>query len=236
MVLAALGACVSSEANDPTIEKPIDGKADEMGRICELLNEPASCDACDAAGWYGDGTCDTFCALPDTDCTPTSSVADFLAEANYVTSAGQDSDYTIGEKRALYRFVMTDLTQGTANAWATEGAPMVGDGYGVHMWFATGWSTGALVPQTLEVERSVTSQGFCSSSPQTEYYVYSDAYLDVLQWHGATAERVACVLGGSVRVRSLGGTPETIELVFNVAFSDGTTWVDRTITVDRTDS
>jgi len=37
-------------------------------RVCEALGEPAGCDVCEVASWYGDGECDDFCDRRDSDC------------------------------------------------------------------------------------------------------------------------------------------------------------------------
>ncbi len=60
----------------PGVEPPdkaeFNGKADgaAIARWCKKLGEPAFCDICDKAGWYNDGTCETFCQQPDLDCQP----------------------------------------------------------------------------------------------------------------------------------------------------------------------
>lgn len=48
--------------------------------------------------------------------------------------------------------------------------------------------------------------------------------------HTAEAARVACGLGGAMTVKKIGDNPAMVKLTFNVSFSDGTTWVDRTFT------
>lgn len=50
-------------------------KADGLSAsdVCEYFGYAQDCDICDSAGWYADGTCDTFCLNPDSDCgTPAS--------------------------------------------------------------------------------------------------------------------------------------------------------------------
>lgn len=46
------------------------GKADDSvhARVCRAHGQPADCDVCLVASWYGDGECDTFCERPDPDC------------------------------------------------------------------------------------------------------------------------------------------------------------------------
>ena len=47
-----------------------DGKGDaaEIDKMCEELGREPGCDPCSIQGWYGDGTCDDFCPVHDTDC------------------------------------------------------------------------------------------------------------------------------------------------------------------------
>jgi hypothetical protein len=47
-----------------------DGKADgsSWSSFCVELGQPPGCDLCEIEGWYGDGTCDTFCPQADVDC------------------------------------------------------------------------------------------------------------------------------------------------------------------------
>lgn len=73
VLLVALAACSSNKSDGPgTVDKAAaySSKADTdlQRRLCRELGEPADCDVCDLAGWYGDQECDTFCNRPDPDC------------------------------------------------------------------------------------------------------------------------------------------------------------------------
>ena len=54
----------------PPDKAEFSGKADAaaVARWCKKLGEPAFCDICDVAGWYNDGSCESFCPRKDLDC------------------------------------------------------------------------------------------------------------------------------------------------------------------------
>ena len=63
----------SSKTFDIDKAKVAQAKADGFGffSICYELDEPADCDLCEIYDWYGDGYCDLFCILADSDCEET---------------------------------------------------------------------------------------------------------------------------------------------------------------------
>ncbi|MFT7582923.1 MAG: hypothetical protein ACI9MR_004609 [Myxococcota bacterium] len=67
LILTA-ASCGDDVTGPRTIDKPIDGKSDAAGELCEIAGLPADCEICAELGWYGDGACDTFCGSPDPDC------------------------------------------------------------------------------------------------------------------------------------------------------------------------
>jgi hypothetical protein len=73
-LLAIAVGCGTSET--PSLNKAdaagADGKADgpSQAKMCEAMGEPANCDICEVAGWYGDTECDKFCSKFDPDCGP----------------------------------------------------------------------------------------------------------------------------------------------------------------------
>ena len=61
LVLAVIATgCADPDDGDKPLSKEeaakLHGKSDSFGDLCDLY------------GWYGDGTCDTFCVNPDPDC------------------------------------------------------------------------------------------------------------------------------------------------------------------------
>jgi hypothetical protein len=228
LVPLALAGCQESEVQD--IEKPSGGKADEIERLCEALGEPTTCDPCDVANWYGDGVCDDFCAMPDTaDCpAPVSTLASFLAAPDPVKSlysVFQNSEYT-------YRFVATDLTQGTADAWTETRAAMIGDGHALHLAFLAYPGINNAQTTTIALQSTTSSTGACSPYYSSLDYLGTGSKLNIVHWQGAKATTVACTVGGSVAARWIDAAQDQIEFTFNVQFSDGTTWIDRKLTVD----
>ena len=59
-----------SAGSEPAKSEILDAKTDSdvVSRMCRDLGQPGDCDICQAAGWYDDGECDTFCSVPDGDC------------------------------------------------------------------------------------------------------------------------------------------------------------------------
>lgn len=87
-LLAACGA-ETTDTTDAAVEKPVGGKADEnvTEKLCRQSGAAADCDICDVQAWYGDGTCDTFCAKPDPDCGA-APLTSFKASCDFDTDPG----------------------------------------------------------------------------------------------------------------------------------------------------
>lgn len=225
LFVIAVGGLVACDDSASDIEKPSDGKADESARLCALLGEPSTCDPCDVAGWYGDGVCDDFCALPDTDCPAIGDVTTFLASTGLATSYAEQqvSAPTVNFHN---RFVATTLPQSQADAWTQSGAAMVGDGYALQL----------MVSSIARIGSAHHYLMIRSSCPTLvpDWPEYPKAALDVVRWNAGTAERVACATGGSVYVGPRAGEAGVMRLAFNVSFSDGTTWVGKIFTAPLT--
>ena len=75
-MVVATAACSEPEAEAPADIVAKDdvasaaGKGDsaDLDRMCEDLGRDPGCDPCAVQGWYGDGSCDDFCPVKDTDC------------------------------------------------------------------------------------------------------------------------------------------------------------------------
>lgn len=213
-VALSLVAC----AADPTtpgspVDKPNDGKEDSISRLCEELGEPETCDPCDAAGWYGDGVCDTFCASPDTQDCPVSETAAFLARPDLATSYSQVSGsyyYT--------SFVATELSQATADTWADANAALVGNGLALHVRFQH-FNTLSSTPRTFAITSSVNSNGECASWLAPDSIEHNAAHVNVFHWSGAEPTAVVCSRGGAVIAKRANGT---VTLTVLAELSDGT--------------
>jgi hypothetical protein len=68
-LLVLVSACAGTgDTNLPT-KSELGGKSDaDTSEVCRRVGQPADCDICEEMGWYGDGTCDSFCKNPDPDC------------------------------------------------------------------------------------------------------------------------------------------------------------------------
>jgi hypothetical protein len=209
----SLVACADQTAPTSTVDKPNDGKEDSISRLCEELGEPATCDPCDAAGWYGDGVCDTFCANPDTQDCPVSETAAFLARTDLATSYRQVTGgyyYT--------SFVATELSQTTADTWADANAALVGNGLALHVRFQHS-STLTATPQTFAITSSVGSTGECVSYIEPESIDHGVARVNVFHWSGAQPTAVVCSRGGAVIAKRVS---DKVTLTVLAELSDGT--------------
>ncbi len=61
-------ACTSQTSPTKDRVAANEGKSDDSSELCEQIGAPADCDLCEELEWYGDGVCDDFCDLPDSDC------------------------------------------------------------------------------------------------------------------------------------------------------------------------
>lgn len=76
LCFGGLAAC-GEEADEPTPE-PSPGQNTQISKeeAAALGGKGDHGDLCAWFGWYDDGVCDTFCAFPDPDCSPTTCEAD----------------------------------------------------------------------------------------------------------------------------------------------------------------
>ncbi len=109
-LVLTLGACGSNEPAEPTVDKSdvaaAQGKSDgaELDAMCEDLGRDPGCDPCIVQGWYGDGSCDAFCPVRDTDCG-------INAYALHVElSAGLAASVNLVYQSSKDSFSCTDLT------------------------------------------------------------------------------------------------------------------------------
>lgn len=228
VLVTSLCACSAVDPAADDVAKPTDDKADTGQKICVELGQPATCDPCDAAGWYNDGECDTFCKTPDPDCSASSEVATFLARNTYTTAWGVPEEHPdgFGDYIATHTMVATTLSQGNANAWAKHYAPMIGTGLGLHFTFQAREAPGAPL---IKVRNATDANGDClpvTPRPQSNND-YSE--VNVFTWAGGVAHPVACSTAGSVLVHF--GPGYTNTYTFNVQFNDGSAWIDRQISV-----
>jgi len=213
-VAVSLVACAADPiATSSSVDKPNNGKEDSISRLCEELGEPATCDPCDAAGWYGDGECDTFCATPDTQDCPVSETAAFLAKTDLATSYRQVTGgyyYT--------SFIATELSQTTADTWADANAALVGNGLALHVRFQH-YSALTSTPQTFAIASSVNSNGECASWVEPASVEHGVAHANVFHWSAAEPTAVVCSRGGAVIAKRVSGK---VELTVLAELSDGT--------------
>lgn len=226
-LLITVAACAGTAPSD--VEKPTGGKADEVSRLCEALGEPTGCDPCDAAGWYGDGECDTFCPTADSDCDAApSEVAAFLAQTPLQTSWGESATGRLSFTQNS--FVVTELSQATADAWATTHASLVGSGLALHVTFTTDDSLEySPWARTIALYKTVYDNGECSVRSAND--TQGAAVANVFRWTGATATPIACSRGGSITVSSANGK---VLLHLLAELNDGTT-VDQTFEAEIRD-
>ena len=122
-----------------------------------------------------------------------------------------------------YRLVITDMTQGTADGWTSTGAPMIGNGVALHMV----WHQSTSNP--LVISNSVGSNGICfDASPNSVATDPRKPYINFFVWSGAEVTLHLCSLGGTAVL----DTADSRTITFNVAFSDGTYWIDKTFSLD----
>jgi len=73
-MVALVVGCGSPEAEGPVVAKSdveaASGKGDsaDLDAMCADLEREPGCDPCSVQGWYGDGSCDEFCPVRDSDC------------------------------------------------------------------------------------------------------------------------------------------------------------------------
>ncbi len=177
----------------------------------------------------GGTTCGPGTVLQGTQCLPaqpTGPLSTFLAATNL--SAGGSMPTGPSQRR----IVVTELTQGNAEAWAATGANMVGTGRALHL-TGYGYWVANTTPDFLTIEDTAPG-GSCSSTASPNAYSTSDydaVRIGFYNWSGGSATRTACARSGTVKIeRSLnsGGTYQT-KLTLNAYFSDGTTLTDKII-------
>jgi len=185
---------------------------------------------CVAVGGGG-VTCGPGTSLQGTQCIPSPStgpLSTFLATANL--SMGWSVPASSPSAR---RFVVTDLTQGNADAWSATGSNMVGTGRALHIAGYGYWEPGT-TPDYLTIE-DPTSGGTCvgQANPNT-YSVYSADYTKVrvgfYSWASGAPSRLACARSGTIKVeRVLQNSVYVTKLTVNAYFSDGTTLTDKVL-------
>ena len=102
---------------------------------------------------------------------------------------------------------------------------MVGTGYALHMRFRhfvgnVDWD------HTIAVDDHRLSNGQCANDDISDY----GDHFAVLQWNATQHDLVACPIGGSIRVYAPGGDHGAVEVKFNMIWSDGTAWTNRSMT------
>lgn len=133
--LVALGALVGGCAgggSGPSVDKPAtgaDGKADSSvtARLCRQLGQPPTCDVCAAAGWYGDGECDTFCDRTDSDCVDPSGLScdgidDGIADCVYDGDTVDRCAEWLREDAEVLAFALSCCDEGFAWCESLDGA------------------------------------------------------------------------------------------------------------------
>lgn len=161
------------------------------------------------------------------------SFAAFTAGSSHTGSFFDRDNSTSFNILHSYRFVATDLTQGTADGWSEVLAPMIGSGGALHLkWNHNTSLAVSATPETIAFRNGTDSAGHCKSGlePDSEPNSNIDGtYVNFFGWNSTTASVAVCGSGGSVNfVREL-TTPQRIKMTFNVQFSDGSTWINKVL-------
>jgi hypothetical protein len=169
------------------------------------------------------------CEVP----TPVASLQTFSAASNLKVSYDHVVD-TSATAYATQTLIITDLSQGSADAWASTWTEPVGQGAALHFEFR--WealsgcsSTNVCDSVTIPIVTSVGSNGTCDttrlpySRPGTGY-----TYANFFGWNLLSPTLAACATGGSVRIeRLMVNYVDSARITLNIQFNDNSTWQDR---------
>ncbi|MBL8950671.1 MAG: hypothetical protein JNK82_07840 [Myxococcaceae bacterium] len=179
----------------------------------------------------GGATCGPGTELNGTVCQPVQStgpLTTFLATANLAASGHAPYTSTYSDNR---RFVVTELTQGNADAWAATGANMVGNGRALHITGYGTWNVSTAATFVTVEDTAPTGTCGASANPNTSPSSSNGVRVGLYAWLNGAASRTACARSGTMKVERFttveNGTRTRVTL--NAYFSDGTTLTDKVL-------
>lgn len=176
--------------------------------------------ACGAGTVFSNGKCE----VP----VQSSSLQAFTASSTLKSSYDHEDYYYMTGYRTRHRVIITDLSQGNADAWASNEIAPVGMGGALHLKIdGLSLSGSTIIPIT---NASLTG-GACKTGLQPASQpspASSGTYANFFSWNLSNPTLTACAVGGSVKLESvrLSGV-DSVRVTVNTQFNDGTTWVDR---------
>jgi hypothetical protein len=122
---------------------------------------------------------------------------------------------------AAGRAVLTDLSAANAAAWVTDLVPMIGTGNALQLTFDDAESLGVV---------ALSDSDDCDWAAVDFTRDEDDARLRFVAWDRGVPTTVACATTGWIGYEE--GVLGELTLTINAAFSDGSSWVDRVVTID----
>lgn len=221
-----------------------------LGSVCSTDTTGAGGDRCVASLSCGSGTtrqgnecigaaggitCGPGTTLQNNSCViapQTGPLTTFLAATTLARAVYSPSATSYEKER---RFVLSELSQGNADAWVNLGSAMIGTGRALHMSnFSLNNISTTAVYFTVE-DNTVVFNGVrkCASNvTPTTYGLYSKMAVNFFSWNAGVATPVACGFQGTIRAeRAQHPATSTYmtKLTMNVVLSDGSTLTDHIV-------
>lgn len=182
-------------------------------------------------------TCGSGTVLQGSTCViapTTGSLSQFLAQPNLVSAVHLPSIGGVTQRR----LVLTELSQGNADAWARVVSPMIGNGRALHLYNYSSLNI-STTPIYLTVDDTTQAGGgstprVCAAGLAPAPDVWgSKVAINLFSWSGGQATAMTCGHQGSIKAELAYQTPASttlkIKLTINAVFSDGSTLVDHVL-------